>query len=226
MAHIWSDDVATGFTYDGTWNLQQTISGVLKLTYHHINDGNLPWIYPGVEVMIVQAAGGARTVTFPVIQTEKTDLGTATVIKTAIDLAMVPDGITVAVLYVAATDTFDLTFTAAVVINWSDGPSTSNLVWNEVGSGDTASSVNQQLDCRYVDPRPPTLELEIGETIGGVQSSRVTDAILFIPTADFQLRDTSFQVNGNTTVLTIAWSRINAPGISVPMTNQWELQFV
>ncbi len=226
MAHIWSDDVTTGTTANGTWTLDGLVSSTLKLAYHHIDDGSIPWTYTGIDTMLIDAGGVFRTVTFGTIKTAKDDVATHTAMKTAIDLALVPDGVTVGVSYLAATDELRMVFSGAVIIGWGEPASTANLAFNEVGTSNTANLVTHDLSARYVDERPATLELEIAESGSTGVTSRGTDAHHFIPTSDFQVGGIELPISGATNTLTMLWSRINAPGIACPFDLQWELQFV
>lgn len=224
MAHIWSDDNTAGFTYDGTWTLQSAVSGILLMAYHHIDDGDIPWIYAGIDGLVIDDGGGDVTVSFGTISSDKSLAATATAMEVIIDAAL--GGTTVTIVYVAATDTFDMTFSVPVILRWTDVLSTSTLVFNTVGAADTANLALHSLSGRYVDERPPVLEMEVSQGVPGQTATRVTNATFFIPTADFQIRDIQFQVNGVAPTLDLMWSRVNAPGVALPLPMQWELQFV
>jgi hypothetical protein len=227
MSHIWSDDVAIGNTYDGTWNLQNPISGTLKLVYHFIDERDIPWVYTGINVLRLDAGGPDRSLTFSTLSADPADPAVAASMVLSFDSALSLDGVTTAVVWVPETKRFTVTFTGGnVSILWADPLTSAGLLFNKVGATDSPSIAIHLLDGRFIDPRPPTLELDIVESSNLVTATRATTATFFIPTSDFLMQDMEFQVEGFVNSLEMKWYRQYAPGIPVPMTNLWEIQFV
>lgn len=222
MVHIRSDDVMAGTTTNGTWDLQQFISGFLTVLWHHVDDGDMPWIYTGVEVLIIDVGGVDYTVIFSQQSADKTLAAVATQLTTDLDAGLGGSGITVASLvYTAATDTFDIVFSGAVTLEWSNVLTTSDLVWNE--TADSATSVNQTFSARHATSRPASMELDIVEG-SAINSSRNTSASMIIPLHD-HIAQGSWSIENHNTELNIVWSRTNAPGVECPFTQQWEILF-
>lgn len=224
MVHIWSDDLSSGTTSDGVWDLQSPINGVLNLVWHSVDDGDIPWMFTGVNGLVIEIGAADFTVTFTQSDLKKTDAALLVQLESDIDTGIAGSGATVTVTYIAATDVFNLAFTMSAILKWSDVLSTSALVWNEVGSSDTIDAFNQTLDARYANNRPSTMELDITEG-SSTNSTRLTTASLIIPLHDSLAATHGFTISGNISSLSLMWSRIYAPGIDCPFTLEWEMLF-
>ncbi len=225
MPHVFSDDVTTGNTYDGTWTVNEPIYLSPLLIYHFVDSTDIPWIYPGVQNLeVFDGVATTSIVTFPTLSSAKTDATQIAALKLAFDtgLALLPLTPTVTIVHDAANDQFTLTFTSVVSFLWAGAGTSSQPVWNTVGAAASPLSVNQVLSTRYVDSRPDVMEIEFVD-VETTPSTRTTSATLFLPLQDYQVSfRLNYLVDGGT--VTLEWRRINIP-VACPMTNQWHLWF-
>jgi len=217
----------TGDTYDGGWELGTAIGGGMRLAYHRIEDGGIPWIWTGVNLLqIEKLASTSRTVTFSTNRLDRTDVAGTSLMEA--DIQAVLDtyhpGDTVSVVYNATDVTFDITFSADYALLWSTAPTNCNPIFNTVGAFDTFHDPLHSLDARYATSRPSTMELRIVQA-EKANGARGDPGSLWVATADNQQVEQEFSLTGYSKSLTMSWYRLSLPGTVCPMTLPWELMF-
>ena len=233
MAHIWSDDVDTGVTYNGTWDLQGTLQGQRHLVHHFIDETDVPWVYPGVETFILlDAALGASpadevSVSLPTLDGDPTDAAVLAALDLACNTALGVFGSIKTVTWsIGPTGDFNMTTAGGdtfLGIDFANPLVTSWQVFDEAQAIKAAATV-QVLSTRYADPRPHALELNIDQVSTKPTFSRVTGAAITVPMSDTSAVPSRLLFQP-CTELDMWWARLNAPAVVVPMTNIWHLIF-
>jgi len=228
MIHIWSDDVVSGDTYDGAWSLDKKISGGMKLVYHSIEDGGIPWIYDPVAFLGITDGVSETFVSlanniFDRIEPE-------CIAKLEADLQAAMDafygGASVNIVYTGdLTQTFNVAFGIPMALQWASPGTTCQQVFDKVGAANTGLLTDHSLSARYATSRPETMEMFIDEGKGS-NSTRGTDGgSIWVPAHDDEIVEQVFSLTGYSDTMTIRWTRLNIPQASCPMTLPWELMF-
>ena len=227
----------TGNTYDGTWDLSDAITASKKLEFTFVDDQPIPYLYTGANtIRIDNADDGAGDVVigfdvaFGQLSSPRDAPATAAALLADINTALGGVGslVTVStVVFNALTYAFDLVLlpvTASITWDWGHANTTAAAVF---GFANAALNTSLAWNATYVDPRPPVLEVLIAEAKNVVKSTRASLATMVVNISDTHESDVnSFLFDATHALLTITWCRCTAPGVPVPMNNDWHLKFV
>lgn len=223
--HISSDDVQVGNTSNGTFNLSGAISGQLTLVSHYIEPGDIPWIYPGGDQLLVRLVASPftdATVNFGTVLSDDPVTVCAAIVS-AFDAVSFLAGTTC--VFVPGTDSYDVGISNATTLRWSESASTAKNVFNKKTASDEVNVTAFSLDARHVDSRPKYMAVYISES-GTINSgSRVDPGDLVVSTFDEELRGAVIGLAAIHVVLSIEWRRINIPLLTCPFTLIWDLVF-
>lgn len=237
MLHFWSGDLTSGTSFNGTFSFQNVLKQGQRLIYSFIDDQAIPWLYSGANSLVVALADdgaasqiGPFTINFGQLATERDDAATLAALKldinTALGLALSP--VTVdTLIHNDTTREFEMTLLPpASVMTWD---------WGDVGTtvkkmfGFPFATTNTLLNwaSKHADPRPPVMEVDIDIASTIINATRTTAATLVVALSDLHDLDQNTWVPNSTHLSTnIAWCRCTAPGVPVPMNNDWHLKFV
>jgi len=223
MIHISSEDVASGSTYDGIWDMSSSLTGTLSVKYHFIDADAIPWVYSGCNTLAVKNVSSGLTEFAIVSQTSDTAAGAGTALINALNALSFLS--TVAV--VATTPSIQLNgFDVDVEITWTHSGTTLDLVFAEKVTDETVLATTGVLDMAktFVDDRPNLMELHVAETSSSSTTSRSGgSADLFIPTSDFLIDGAQMSFSEAVNRVSLAWRRVNVPSFPCPMTNRWDI---
>ncbi len=237
MLHIWAGDVAIGNTYDGTWNLSAALTTGKELEFTFVDDQPIPYIYAGANgVRVDTADDGAAgitnnfTIAFSQLSTARDDPATAASMLTDINnefLISAPTITVTALVFNVATNNFDITLNppaSTITWDWGHVATTARALF---GYANAALNTDLSWNATYADPRPPVMEVVIAEAKNIIKSSRASLATMVVNISDTHLSSVNkLLLTGTVESLGITWCRCIAPGVPVPMNNDWHLKFV
>ena len=219
MPHIKATDLVSGTTYDGVWNLQQQMTTAHGVAYHFIDGEDMPWLYPGANLLQVDPGSGTQSVDFGTYTGDAADPATLLHLKTQIEIATGP--VTVTVTYVQPN--FVFSFSAPMNLLWDDPLTSVAGIFCKNEAPASGLFLQHTLTALNATLRPRMLECTIAESSTVANASRVSPATFIVPTSDFQVTTGSMIPSAPTTSLSISWSKPSAPGVPVPMINDWSL---
>lgn len=208
-----------------TLTLSSTINK-MKMLSHFIEDGDMPWAWPGANQLYFEDAGAT---TYPVVIGSGADyIETDTaVIAAHLQSIIIAAGIAgTTVTYNSTTNNFDIVLGTACSINWTD---TVNCTARGCFGGptvDTAVQTNHSITASYIG-RPYYVLLDIAESVEHVVNTSGISTSLFptliLHTSDVNFSDELIDLVPNTSTLTFSWYRENIPYSVCPHTLEWSI---
>ena len=226
MIHISSEDVASGNTYDGIWDLSSSITGTLAVKYHFIDADEIPWTYTGCKILEVRNVGSGLSEFVNLGQISDTSGTLTTTLENAFNALTFLSSVTVSKVgdeYLATA------FDVDVDILWTSTSTSADLVFAEKVVDETVVNTLGTLAMKdtFVDNRPNLMELHIAETSSSSTTSRSGgSADLFIPTNDFLIEGAEMSFSEAVNRISLSWRRVNIPSFPCPMPNRWDLVMV
>ena len=227
MIHISSEDLVSGNTYEGEWEMNKPLLGSYKINYHFIDNQDVPWTYPGCNSLRVQevSSGNVEFVNFGTI--DVVGAPAAVLMQTAMRTVSFLPSVTVNTDPVGfIMENFDVDCN----ILWSNSSSNIKRVFSEKVIDEFVTAAppgNILLQDTFVDLRPNLLEIHFDQTSSvTITSTLKNKGDLFIPMDDFIIKGSVVNFDKQTDKLSISWRRTNISTFSCPMPNRWEIVLI
>jgi hypothetical protein len=222
--HINSNDVNSGTSYQGQWDLSQSITGRITVVSHYIESGDIPWVYPGCNgLSVLQTAlpNALETAVFDV-QTSDAEVDVIAAINATFDAISYLAG--TSTVFIPADREYEVTLSESVVLEWTKAGSTAKYVFGKRNSADEVGTVFR-LSARDIESRPKYLDVHVQEASSSAVGSRLDPGDLFISTFDQEVRGGYIILNSSTRSLNIEFRRMNVPQFACPMELIWDMIF-
>jgi len=220
--HISSNDIVSGFTYNGTVNMSPAVTGNITVQSHFIKPGNIPFLYPGAnQLLITQIASPFLNATVFFAQTEDDSPASVNATIIAAFNATYLSGTTS--VFNPLTNAYDVVISESTTLRWSSGSSTAREVFRKKVDEVAVSSFSLPAD--NVDSRPKYLSVHISESAVLNSSSGSDPGDFLISTFDEEVRGSIVALTATHSSLNIEFRRLNVRNVAVPFTLDWDLIF-
>lgn len=224
MFQLRSQDVASGTSTNGAYNLQSAVSGSYSLVHSDIEDSAFYFIHAPINVLHIQKVAGA--VDYVVTFTAQKDATPATVAAAiAADFTTAIGADLDTVVHEPANNRYVVTLLANYEFYFSNPLSTFSIA-----SGDVADQLSSMVfyisDANFISDSP-LLDVRILESMNRTvttSSSRAPD--FFIPTDNSKIFVQPSIDLAATTSITIQIERPELGGVPVPLDGRFVLTFV
>lgn len=222
MMLIRSTDIVSGYNYNGYFDMNTSLNGTYTLNYHWVEDGDIPWIYDGYNVLYVtrDSTGSMNSISFG--NSDSDDSGDiTTLLQTAFSSLAYP---TVGVTYDSVTKLHTVTFSESVTLNWSNDNSSAKYVF---GIDDDYTGLSFSFDMSFVEVRPKFLQVNIDSVSSvGISSGNDRPTLLISLYDDLCVGQTiTYDSADATDELGISFYKLGLGSSPVPMNLKWLLSF-
>jgi len=227
MSHIIisSDEVSSGFTYDGIFTFPKAVGGTLVVSSHFVGAGEIPWAYTGCNNILIQPTGdqvNAEIVDLDLISSSDPAV-VAPRIVSAFNNTFLTSGTTC--VFDPLLNQYDCTVTAAIDLRWTNAQSNAKFSLGKRNAADENNVQAFSFSGRDIDDRPKYLEVFFVESTTVNKAAKNDPGDLVISTFDEEVRGAALILPGLFTQLQISFRRTNVPKFSVPFLMKWDLLF-
>jgi hypothetical protein len=222
MILIRSNDVNSGYSYNGNFDLNSSLLGTYYLKYHWVEDGDVPWIYSGYNVLSVKrnSTGSSSMIYFEKNSSDDTESIREFLQTTFSQLSYG----NVSVTYSDTTGLHTMTFSEAVTLQWSSDYSSAKEIF---GVYSDISGTGFNLDMSFINLRPKFLQVHIDQTTSSSATSSIDRPTLLLPLYDDLClgQQITYDSDNTTDSLNITFYRLGLTDGPVPIDLEWVLCF-
>lgn len=232
--HISSNDVSTGTSYNGTFDIADTLIGTYGVDLQSVDTGNIPWMWNACKSLRIRSYDGLDTMEVT-INFDYASIGTSTNTTTIANsleasindvMSILPGAYarTVSVVYTAAAsgNYYTLTFDGQVTLVYSWSGSTAKYVFDKTND---ETDTEFSFFSTFMTTSPKFIECYIDESQTEYNTSRGTYPTLLWATSDVEVTGQEIEFLTRTDILTISLYRTNVQIDPVPLSNSWDLIF-
>jgi hypothetical protein len=228
-----SEDVESGFRYDGVWHLHSSIKGEYSIVDQLVEVGVTPWMWADCNQIKYEIDGFTyhhhlfRDLQEADAETSTNKITLASYIQTSLqdqsgELPLGADPWSVTCVYNFDTDTFDVQFSMVTELIWSE--STCAGLFNKLQDSETGTFF--QWSAANVTNTPRYLFLKIAECTSTYITDNNTTPSLVLSGENYTISGQNIMFLDSTDTLTI---KVYLPNISlspVPLKTGWEMLLV
>lgn len=211
---------SSGETYDGAWNLSNDVEGFYNVIYTHLEDGDIPICYEGVNALtVVKDSDSSSTV----IHFDDLFSDTKADVEGWLEDGFGELNAALSVTVTSATGetdgSFTVVFSESVTLKFSLGTSTLNKLFGAVNlTGDTINLTGVN-----INNRPKFIGVCIAEANQIYAQAGTNNVNCLIAAIDELVKGVIVYIPTETSTLNIKLVRLNAPDVACPITFGWNL---
>jgi hypothetical protein len=245
MLHIISHDNSSGNSYDGTWDLSNSIRGSYKMAYSNVEDGSIPITWGGANLIEWQEDNVPGPSDINLIDFSAIAGVTVTTLKYEDDISVwalnlqayfdsESGAAQVTVTEITGDDPkiqIQLPISSTLVdfqIDWDTSDAAG--VFDKVDAGTEvitkAGGEKITLPVRHLNKRPDLLDMVIDESTTIGKTTKGSNTTLIIPTKDYQIGDQEVVMDNAIENLNISLYRYNIRTSAVPMVLEWKVSLL
>ena len=212
---------SSGQGYDGRFTLSNDVQGYYGVLYQHIDDGNIPIVYEGVNALVVKRNSNSATtiVHFSDLE-DDTPAAVETWFETELAVLLADLGVTISsATAVNSGESYDLVFDLAVTFMLSSVNSTISKLF---GSSDL-SGTTINVSGFQINNRPKYLGVTINEANQIYANCDSSPVHCLLSAKDDLVKGNYIYIPNETNILNIKLVRLNAPYVACPVDLNWTL---
>lgn len=212
---------SSGQEYDGKWELSNDVQGYYNVLYTHLDDGDIPIVYEGVNALLVKRnSNNATTVIHFSDLSSDTPADVETWFETDLADLLADIGVTItSATAVNAGESYDLVFDLAVTFMLANGSSTISRLFGDTELSGTTINVSGV----HINNRPKFMGVCISECNQIFAQTSSNDMNLLLSAKDDLVKGVIIYIPNETNALNIQIVRVNAPDVACPINLRWSI---
>lgn len=214
---------SSGDSYNGTWELTNDVQGYYNVLYTHLDDGDIPIVYEGVNALVVKNNSNSATT---VVHFADLSDDTPSVVETWFETELAVLTAALGINIVSATannggETYTLLFDADVTFRLSLGTSTASALFGNQDIVSSSSSLT--VSGAEINNRPKFLGVCINECNQIYAYSQSSNINCLLSAKDDLVKGIIVYIPNETNNLHIQVVRLNAPSAPCPISQRWSV---
>lgn len=211
----------TGSEYDGKFALTNDVQGYYNVVYTHLEDGDIPICYEGVNALLVKRnSNGATTMVHFADLSSDTPADVETWFETELIPLLADLGVTiVSATVVGAGESYDLVFDLAVTFMLASTSSTISKIFGNTELSGTTINISGM----HINNRPKFLGVCINECNQIYAYGESSSVNCLLSAMDDLVKGQIIYIPSETANLNIKIVRLNAVNVACPIPFRWLL---